>query len=317
MKSHKMILKVTYSVVGLSIIVLIVLMIYQRQQISRMSKTESPGISENKPSAEVPGNAGAIKTTPRNADRGIDEPNPPRDITGETPASESDHRAEITGNTNARDSSYAALFKELTLPAEKQDALKTLLVNLQTQKTNLSMEMLDTSIPEEQRVEIEKHLESFENESNEKIKKILGADGFKKYLTYTERLRERTLLTAFFRSISADEKLTGPQEQAFIDAMFEERKQVEAASSLHDNKIESPADLELQISHVMETTDKTYSGYVKVAGMYLSPPRVEQFKNYLHQRRDMVKTSLNTMRQIFGSEPVPKKPPENPDSDTN
>lgn len=342
MKPHKVILKIAYSVVGLSVVALIALTVYQQQQIRRMSKTESPAASANIPPAEVQENATVEKTTLRNANPDIDElkyhldaAEEELDMAHEELASELDRKAEFTKNrialqrqmlqdpttkkllrsasASALDIPYAALFKKLALSPEKQDAFKELLVDLQLDSTDLSMEMLDMSISEEKRAEIRQRLETLQNESDENIRELLGTDNNEKYLTFKERLSESTLVTAFLGSLGPDEKLTDTQQQAFVDSMYEERKKVQSALP-RDNKILSPADInETLIARTMETTDQTFLGYTQVAGAYLSSSQVDQFDNFLDQRRNLTEMSLNMTRQMFGNNPVPDQSPEEPE----
>ena len=279
MKFHKLIVRFVYGVIGISILIVVALMIFQQQQIKKMGESEAPIVSKNKPPAEIPGNTEDIKTNPR-------------------------------------DTLYAVLFEKLALSPEKQAAFKAILLDLSTKTTDLNMEMLDTSISEEKREEIQQQLKTATDESNHKIREILGPDNFKKYLTYEEKMDERTLLTLFFRSLPRDEKLSEAQEQAFIDAMFEERKKAEAASP-QDNEAAPQADLEMQASQVMKTVERIHSGYMKVAGNYLSPSQTEQFVNFLHQRRDMMEVSLNAMRQVFGDNATSDTPRTKPDAAAN
>ncbi len=274
MGSHKSILKVTYATVGLAIIAVIALTIYQQRQIKKIIKAKSTEVSSSKQSENVPGNA---------AGHG---------------------GAEIKKDSATRDDSYDVLFKDLALSPEKQRALEAIFHDLKIRKTDMSVEMLDTSIPEEKRGEIRLNLEILKIDINKKIHDLIGRENFEKYVSYEERLRERTLLAAFFRSLSPNELPAKAREQAFIDAMFEKRKKIEAEHSFRNDETQSEADLESQVSRVMEVTDQTYSEYIKVAGMYLPPPQVEQFKNYLDQRRDTMTVSLNAMRQVFGNDSV-------------
>ena len=315
MKSHKTILKITYGVIGLSVVAVIALFVYQQQQIRKMDKAGSSGILENKPSEMVPENAAAVKIPPRDLDTDINEPSR-HPGTPEAPAPDPDGRTELKKDTATWDNPYDVLFRELALPPEKQHTLKALFLDLQTRKSDLNMELLDTSIPDEKREEILQRIVMLKNEVNEKVLEILGTENYGTYLIYEQKLRERTLLTAFVKSLGPGEKLTGLREQAFIDAMYEERKKIKTAPP-EDSEIQTPTDLDAQISRVLETTDQTYSGYIKAAGMYLSPARMEQFKNYLDRRRDTMAMSLNAMRQVFGDDSVPSQAMKKPNGTSN
>lgn len=296
MKRHG-VMKFVYGLVGLSVITMIILTVYQQRQIRKMRNVESPVISNTGPPPMGRGNTDAIRTDPSNGIQNSDAFSPSRTI---------------VEDGNAMLHSYAVLFEKLALPSEKKDSFKTLLVDLQRRKTDLNMEMLDMSTTEEERKEARQRLETLANESDGKIYELLGMENFKTYLAYEKSLSERTLLALFFRSFPPNEEPAASREEAFIEALFEERKRVESERT-DENEISSTAGIEAQISRVMETTDHTHSGYIKVAGMYLSPPQMERFKDYLNQRRDMMEMSLNAMRQVFGDNPVSNRSPEGPD----
>lgn len=119
----------------------------------------------------------------------------------------------------ALDGRYAALFRNLNLPADKLEKFKTLLLDKQTATQDVfaaaEAQGLD---PRTNRDEIRKLVASTQGEIDDSLKSLLGADGFAQYEKFQQTQPQRNLVNQLQQSLSyTATPLTTTQAEQLVD----------------------------------------------------------------------------------------------------
>jgi hypothetical protein len=306
MEIRKIIMKIAYVLVGLSILVMIVLTIFQYYQIKKISENAAEeAVMEDKSAGEtMPGPVESLKereprdTVPSNKD--IDELEYQFYKKAlEDPASQKMLRTTFKG---VLDMNYGPLFEKLNLSPVKQDELSNILIDQQMVTLDISQEILYNSPSEENKKELKQRVQEFREEHQKKISECLGPGDYITYKAYRERLPERILVNNFMELLSPEDRLSAGQEKGLVDAMYEQRKDLYFELGYDPEELVFPSEMdEEEIARNMERLDRIYARYTESAGMILNESQMEQFRKYLGQRRDMEKSSLEMLRQMNGS----------------
>jgi dsDNA-binding SOS-regulon protein len=199
----------------------------------------------------------------------------------------------------ALDSMYGTLFERLDLTPERLAELKESLADQVMSSLEISQDMLDLTASEEKRKEVQGRFEEAKKESDAKLAELLGETGFKTYETYTERLSERQLVSGFATSLGDADKLTDAQQDAFIDTMYQARKDLYSREGYDEKEVTFLSETSEDGSNkIIKMMDQTYDSYLKAAGSTLSASQTEALKTYLKQKQDMTETAL----KIYGIE---------------
>ncbi len=103
----------------------------------------------------------------------------------------------------ALDSRYAALFKNLNLPADKLDQFKTLLLEKQTSVQDVFAAAEQQGLdPRTSRDQMRQLIANAQNEIDGSIKSLLGADGYAQYEQFQQTQPQRTLVNQLQQSLS-------------------------------------------------------------------------------------------------------------------
>ena len=320
MNLAKLFQKTAYIVIGLAVVVLIGLTLYQRHLIKSIADNsgEKPSAAvesgkNSAGSAETSGQAGAGKAPPKAAADlayQLDAAEEELDMAQDQLAEELQKKADLqksmielqkkafqdpaqrklirSSMKGALDTTYGALFKGLNLSPEKLDALKELLTDRQMALADMSMEAIDAGMSQEKAAELKTRQESIESEYAGKIKAFLGEEGGTKYTAYQETIAERAVITPFLETLEGDQKLRDDQTETLIAAMQKARKEAEASLPFDESAIVSPTQLtEETISKIITHNDRVAEGYMNCAGAILSQSQVEKLQNYLAGQREI------------------------------
>jgi len=337
MKIQKVFIKTAYCLIGLSILVLIVLTIFQYHQIKKISENAArETVTEDESAGEaIPGPVEDLKerdardTTPSNKEideleyqleASEEELNMAHDQLSEEqgkratdresarqlykralddPASEKMLRTTFKG---VLDINYGPLFEELNLSPEKQDEFSNILIDQQMATLDISREMLYDSPSEENKRELKQRFQEFREEYEKKISECLGPGDYITYEAYQERLPERILVNNFMELLNPDDRLSADQEKGLVDSMYEQKKDLYSELGYDPEELVFPSEMDKEkMARNMERLDRTYARYTESAGMTLNESQMEQFRKYLGQQRDMEESSLEMLRQMNGS----------------
>jgi hypothetical protein len=306
MEIRKLIMKIAYVLVGLSILVLIVLTIFQYYQIKKISENAAEEtVTEDESVGEaIPAPLEALKERD-----GQDTTRSHKEIDEleyqfyekvlDDPASEKMLRTTFRG---ALDMNYGLLFEELNLSPEKQDELSNILIDQQMATLDISREMVYDSPSEEEKSELKQRVQEFREEYEKKISECLGPGDYITYEAYQERLPERILVNNFIELLNQEDRLTAGQEKRLVDSMYEQKRDLYFELGYDPEELAFPSEMdEEKMAQNLERLDRTYARYTESASMILNESQMEQFRKYLEQRRDMEESSLEMLRQMNGS----------------
>jgi hypothetical protein len=139
------------------------------------------------------------------------------------------------------DMQYGDLFKQLNLSPEKLEKFKDLLVDEMAAGQNIYIEMqLGNDTPtKEQQAEMRKRYEALNKEYETKKNELLGKNDFQTYQAYSERTGERYYVSNFMESLGSSEKMTETQKNNLIEAMYNESKNIRNENKVNDDSSES------------------------------------------------------------------------------
>ncbi|HUA65908.1 MAG TPA: protein kinase [Alphaproteobacteria bacterium] len=190
-------------------------------------------------------------------------------------------------------------YADLAVPADKFDALKELLLDRQMAITEPSLGMMNGTMAE--RGSATTNIVAIKAEYDQKIKDLLGAQGFQSYQDYEKSLVERMQIQVFNGTLPADSALTNQQENDLISAMYEERlampslaalsKQTSTSSVLSSNQL---AGLEAQMTELQQHD-------LKRAAAILTRGQLEHFKEWQEQ---MAGAQSAILKEMFGDAPT-------------
>jgi hypothetical protein len=210
------------------------------------------------------------------------------------------------------DTYYGALFKKLNLSTEKQDGLKELLLDQMMATMDISQEMLSSEPSEQKRKELQQKMSDMKKENDTKISAFLGSQDFKIYEAYRDTLTERQLAEGFAETLGANDKLTEAQQEALIESMYNERKNVYAQQNWAEDRVTFSSEINDDgIAKMIDMNDRTNDGYIKGAGAILSVSQIEQLKAFIKQRRDMTESALKVSAQMLGGQTAQKNAKKN------
>lgn len=201
------------------------------------------------------------------------------------------------------DMAYGSLFKGLALPAEDQATLKGLLLDKQMAMVELSMGMMDGSATPDQRKDFATKVAELNKSYDEKIKALLGDEGYAVYQEYEATQPERMQVNMFKQSLSGTEALTDDQEHDLIRALYDERKNVPAIARQFDrtNPPDPSTFTEAMITNQLAVMSQLQARNVERAAKVLTPPQLEEFKKNQEQMRTMQEMGMRMASQMFGA----------------
>lgn len=201
------------------------------------------------------------------------------------------------------DTLYGSLYKDLKLATEKQDEFKELLLDQMMSSMEISLDMLGAEPSEEKRSELQKRMDDLKKQGDDKITSLLGGRDFKTYEAYRETLSERQVVEMFGESLGEDDKLTDSEKETLIEDIYKERKNIYSQQGWAEERVTFSSELNDEgVAKMMDMNDRTYDGYIKASGATLTASQQEQFKAYLKKQRDMTESALKMSAQMYGGQ---------------
>jgi len=201
---------------------------------------------------------------------------------------------------------YGALSKYLSLPVEKMDALRELLLDRQMAQVDAGLAMMNGTAAE--RKQAMEDAKTGRAASDQKIQELLGPQDYEVFKQYDETTGERMQVQMFKDALPADAALTEQQEFDLISAMYEERKAL-PPSALMNNKTADPSQFTPErIDEALKQMELLQQHYADRAGTILSPVQLDQFTKWLQQLNTMQAAGMKMAAQMFGNkakEPAP------------
>lgn len=119
------------------------------------------------------------------------------------------------------DARYAALFKNLNLPPEQLDKLKTLLLDRQNVFQDVLSAARDQGIdPREDRDAFRKLVTDAQNSINDNIKSLLGDSGYSQFTNYEQTMPQRNIVNALQQRLTyTDSPLTSSQADQLVQIL--------------------------------------------------------------------------------------------------
>lgn len=332
MDTRKLMVKISYGLIAVIVVVVIGFLVYQQRLIRQLSQNQAqtpPAAAVMEPNTPAENNTPAILMAESGRDQSKTEvdtlryqleaseeeldmareelakkQNPLEDMS-EFAAREKKMRenpsvmkVQRRMAENMLTENYGALFEKLGLSDEKLQDLKALMVDNQMQMEETSLDMMSQSMSEEERMEKMQQLGEEQNaEFEQKVKDLLSADDYEKYDAYERRLSERFLVKQFVNPLSANDGLSDETEQALIDAMYEARKEVEAEYGTDSD--DSPRIfIGVSTKDQEEGLDRQfaiYDRYVESARAVLSESQAEEFEAVINGTKDMMNMLIEDM----------------------
>ena len=196
------------------------------------------------------------------------------------------------------DTQYKDLFDELNLSPEELEKFKDILADQLFGINELSPEIMSAST-DEQKKDLQQRYDTIREESELKIRELLGDDGLEKYQEYTEMSDTRYFINGFKESLSQDNQLTEEQEKALTEIMHNEERKVFSEIGYDPNKIiEFRSDInEGKVEGILKNTEKIHLRTIEGAKGTLSDSQMEQLKAYLKNYREMMEMSYELSNQ--------------------
>lgn len=325
MEIQKVLIKIAYCLVGISIVVLIGLTIFQHQQIKELSSDETlETVTKDETSGKaMPGTVETLeksstqKSTP--ASKEIDEleyqldaAEEELDMAHEQLADEAAKKAELkkmeselqkkyrespsyrNSMKNSLNRQYGDLFEELNLSPDKLDEFKDILVDNQMAYFDFYTEMQSVTPSEEKRAEFEQRSKDLHENRQAEIREFLGDSDYEKYQEDRMTWGLKYNVTNFTANLESGEELTETQQQELIEAMKEELENINSEISDEDDKFLFPSETyeEKNIERMLDYQDRMNEAYLNAARGILSSSQTEKYKEYLKQQRDMYESSM-------------------------
>lgn len=190
----------------------------------------------------------------------------------------------------------ADFFKLLNLSPERLDALKDIMAdNIVEKKKNLLSLSLqqDGTNNKEEKAEISQRLMESEETYKTKLKEFLGPESYGVYLHYQETRSQRAYVAEFVGSFDMEETIAGAQLEKLIDGLYEAEKQADNYV-FNASDVESLAENGPYMSSV-DQFDRKMNAYLDVAEEILKPAQYDQFEVYWDKKRDEYVSMMNRM----------------------
>ena len=199
------------------------------------------------------------------------------------------------------DTTHGSLFKGLTLSAADMDTFKELLLDKQMAMMDASLDMMEGGLTPEQLKEKTKQMKDITTGFDEKIKALLGDDGFALYKDYEDTQPERMQINFFKQALAEGDQIDASTEHNLIRAMYEERTNFPFTVNLGKQENTDPTLFtEDKIAKYLQEAGQLEQKCLTRASGMLSAAQVEQFKRSQEQQRAMQEMGLRMAAQMFG-----------------
>ena len=196
----------------------------------------------------------------------------------------------ITALKRGFNQQYGTLFKLLNLSPEKLRQFKELLANQTIEMIKINNEVNTIEPTEENRNKLQERLDEFLKQRNADLAALLGSQDYQTYKNYKDSQQERGIVERFAYSLSAEDKLSNEQQEALINSMCQERKNVFSQTDDSGRRIIFPSERSTgffpsdeDMEEAKETEESIKDTYLKSTGDILSASQGERFKEYFEQ----------------------------------
>ena len=295
MHFRKILIKVSWVLAGLLVLLIIGLTIYQKQLIKRVSRETAPG-------SQVAGEAvvGAARNDDASGSAGT-EPGDLRDQRIE-------FQKEILRDPSVQESirsgleaQYKSLFEVLSLSPEKQEKLKEVLLNSAMEYLELNPEILVADTDEEKEA-LQKRYNYLREETHLRVEALLEHDDYIKFQAYEDRAFARAAVSGFAGSLAPGNMVSKDQERELIEIMYVEGQKVYASIGYDPtSRLDFPSDMDPEtITEKMEITNRVLYTSAENAGEILSKSQLKAYNDHLRIYSENVEMSMLLLRQQYG-----------------
>ena len=202
------------------------------------------------------------------------------------------------------DMMYRDLFELLNLPEPQRSQFEKLIMEKATAGMDAAFSMMGADKTPEQRKEAAAAVKKIMEESDAKIKELIGAEDLAKVKRYEDSQLERMQLQTFSGNLkSKDLAIDEATEAKLMDVMYQERTKFPFASSYVDQQ--NP-DITRFTPENSERFNQEYTSLNRnIAGRaaeILSPAQLEVFRESQTQQENMIKMQMEMGARMFGTD---------------
>lgn len=213
------------------------------------------------------------------------------------------------------DFQYRDLFELLELEPATQAAVARLLADRQERQMDLGMRLVDRQADPEGAKAVREELEAFRQETEEKLKDLLGQERFDQLDRFEKSQPEREQLRAFRSGLDdAGLSLDETTESKLMDLMYQERTEFEWENNLYDS---DSTDLDRfrpeAVSRFLEQNRELQAKVLARAAEVLTPEQLEVFRKGQEQQNALTEMNIRMasrmIRQSGDRSPEPAPAP--------
>lgn len=195
---------------------------------------------------------------------------------------------------------YGALGRYLVMDGESREQLDELLAERQAAFAELGMAMMGQS--RESGQALAEQMGETKAAFDEKLKELLGDEGYAAFQHYEERMAEHTNINMFKGTLPEEEALTEQQETELVELMYAARKEnpeyVPMNQAVPDMSMFTPEKMEENLAQM----EKVQQRYVAAAEEVLTPVQFKRFAEWQEQMAGMQRMGLKMMGNMRGTE---------------
>jgi hypothetical protein len=204
---------------------------------------------------------------------------------------------------NGYDHSYGSLFEEMNLSPEKIEQVKEMMADHQMTGMELLARAQDASLTEEERLNLRKQLEELPAQNDTEFAAMLGEENFETYTDYKDRSQERSMIQMLSQNLSFDDTLTGDQKKSLLESMYNNRQDTYSQQNYDPGDVDITDPDDEGIAKFMEMNVLVYDGYIKgVEEAGLSESQEKQLKKYLEKEQAMMKSRMELQTRVASGE---------------
>lgn len=181
------------------------------------------------------------------------------------------------------DQRYAALFRQLNLPPEQIDQLKTLLAEKQLARTEAFALARAEGIGRGGRDEVRAMIQQSDQEIDARIREFLGESGFRALQTYDQTFNIRTRVDQFAQRLSYTPTPLAPQQTENL---------IRVAASLEAPRVPNRSATAAEAAAYFEAKAAYDAQLLQQARHFLSPQQVRALAAYQEEQNDQVRLNL-------------------------
>ncbi|HVU38285.1 MAG TPA: hypothetical protein VHC95_08120 [Opitutales bacterium] len=198
---------------------------------------------------------------------------------------------------------YAALLDHLKLAPDERDYMQKLLLEKQMVQVTLGMQMMDPTLPADQRAALGRQIGEGLAAEDAKIHDFLNSDqDFAYYQTYAQQEPERLEVGMFAQSLDGANALDPATSDQLATMLNDSRNTYPFTVNFYDHRnFGNPAVLNsAAVNQFLDEQTKYQAAVAEKAATLLNPAQLEAFKQNQAAMRQMTKMQLNSILQLSG-----------------